>query len=89
MNMYLVYLDLKERSNRKMGEITQISIICIIHLLMVVKCRMGVICSTHSEENKCVQNLHLKTGTEHQVGDVDVDGRIILNWIIDKCGTRV
>jgi hypothetical protein len=42
-------------------------------------------CSTHGRNDKCMNNFSQKTRKEVLVGDLDVDARIILKWILNKC----
>jgi hypothetical protein len=46
-------------------------------------------CSTHGGDEKCVQILLGKPEGKGPVGYLDVEGRIILKWILGKQGERL
>jgi hypothetical protein len=47
-------------------------------------------CSTHGEEERCVQSFGKKKPLERDhLEDPEVDGRIILRWIFRKWGVGV
>jgi len=41
-------------------------------------------CSTHARDEKCIQNIGRKTRKEEKLGDLDVDGEILLRRILKK-----
>jgi hypothetical protein len=42
------------------------------------------ICGTRGRDEKCIQNLDRKTWRDETTSDLDSDGRIILEWILEK-----
>jgi hypothetical protein len=46
---------------------------------------VGGECRTHRRVNKCVHNFAWKARRDH-LKDQDIDGRIILQWILGKLG---
>ena len=48
---------------------------------------MGGTCCTYGSEERCISNSAPKKNPEgiFQLGDVVVDGRMLLKWISDKC----
>ena len=48
------------------------------------KAEIGGKCSTHMCEVKCIQCLMGKLEEKESSEDVDINGRVILNWILRK-----
>lgn len=54
-----------------------------------MKDEVGRACSVHGADEKCVQNrLKDHLGRDHSA-DLDVDGRILLKWVLRKRGSRM
>jgi hypothetical protein len=51
---------------------------------------MGGAHSTHRRDEKCIKNLVRKPEGEDNLEDLDMDGRVILQWILEnsvgRCG---
>jgi hypothetical protein len=45
---------------------------------------MGQVCSTDRRDKKCTKYLVVKSEGKNHLEDQDVDGRIILGWILEK-----
>jgi hypothetical protein len=45
---------------------------------------MGRACSTHWEEEKCIQGFGGKARRKETTRKTDVGGRIILKWVLEK-----
>jgi hypothetical protein len=45
---------------------------------------MGKLCNTHGTDEKCRYMLLREPEGKDHLGDLDVDGRIVLKWIIKK-----
>jgi len=45
---------------------------------------MGRACNTHRRCEDCVRNLFRNPEGQRQLEDLDVDGRLILEWILKK-----
>jgi hypothetical protein len=50
---------------------------------------MGGACSTHGPDERCIQNFSRKTEGKGHSEDLGVDGRIILEWILEKWGGKM